>query len=41
MRLNTDHSKKQDLIMKEILKDPAIKENWDSEEIEEKILAQL
>ena len=27
--------------MKEILKEPANKESWDSEEIEEKILAQL
>ena len=33
--------KKQDLIMKEILKDPSIHEIWDSEEIEHKILSKL
>ena len=31
--------KKQDKIMKEVLKDPNIKNNWDSVEIEEKILS--
>ena len=33
--------KKQDLIMKEILKEPSIHEIWDSEEIEYKILSKL
>ena len=31
--------KKQDKIMKEVLKDPNIENNWDSIEIEEKILS--